>query len=110
MLAFYQLDWIQFYERFPEFASRETWHRVMTWSSEYGTPALLLIAVSPLPQTPAQIFFGIAHHDPLSVFVSHADRKLLKYGLFAWLVVRFPERFANGLGGLLRSRSKIKNL
>ncbi|MFI4981248.1 MAG: hypothetical protein ACHQIO_12945 [Nevskiales bacterium] len=104
MIAFYQLGWTQIYERFPQMASHASWQRVMTWVSAYDTPALFLIAASPLPQTPALIFFGIARHDPLSVFVAMLAGKLLKYGLLAWLATRFPERFGKGLGGFLGFR------
>jgi len=110
MVAFYHLGWTQLYDRFPELATHKTWHRVMMWVADYGTPALFLIAASPLPQTPALIFFGIARHDPVSVFVAMLAGKLVKYGLFAWLATRFPERYRNGIGGFLRFRRRSKDI
>jgi membrane protein YqaA with SNARE-associated domain len=101
VMVFHHLGWTQLYERFPELATHATWIRVMAWVASYGTVALFLIAVSPLPQTPALIFFGIARHDYLSIFIAMLVGKLLKYGLFAWMATRFPERFSNGIGGLL---------
>lgn len=73
----------------------------MAWVSRYGTVGLFLIAVAPLPQTPALIFFSIVGHDYPSVFLAILIDKSPKYGLFAWLTARFPERFNNGNGGLL---------
>lgn len=102
LIVFHQLGWTQLYGRFPELAIHATWRQVMAWVSSYGTVALFLIAVSPLPQTPALIFFGIARHDYLSIFVAMLAGKSLKYGLFAWMATRFPERFSNGVGGFIR--------
>ena len=70
----------------------------------HGPLALFLIAASPLPQTPALIFFAIAHHDYPAVFVAMLAGKIIKYGLFAWLASHFPERFRNGFAGLFRRR------
>lgn len=102
VIAFHNLGWEYVYERFPQLATNATWHRVMGWTADYGAAALFLIAASPLPQTPALIFFGIARHDILSVFVAMLAGKLIKYGVFAWLATRFPERFSNGIGGFFR--------
>jgi len=104
VILLHYLGWEQIYERFPELSTHGTWVLIMTWAATYGTPALFLIAVSPLPQTPALLFFAIARQDYVSVFVAIFAGKLLKYGFFAWSVFRFPERFTNGIGGLLRSR------
>jgi hypothetical protein len=38
----------------------------------------------------------------LIVFLAMLAGKLIKYGLFAWLTTRFPERFSNGIGGYFR--------
>lgn len=104
--AFHHMGWAQIYDRFPELASHAAWNRIMAWVSHYGTAALFLIAVSPLPQTPALIFFGIAQPDFLSVFVAMLAGKMVKYGLFAWVAARFPERFSNGIGSLFGRRPR----
>ena len=104
VLVFHHLGWAQLYEHFPELTRHATWIRVMTWVSSYGTVALFAIAVSPLPQTPALIFFGIARHDYFTVFAAMLAGKFVKYGLFAWFAARFPERFSDGIGNLFRSR------
>lgn len=106
VILFHQLGWAQLHEQFPELATNGTWARVIAWVARYGTLVLFLIAALPLPQTPALAFFAIARHDYFSVFMAMAAGKLLKYGLFAWVAARFPERFNNGLAGLFRATSK----
>ncbi|MBI4985893.1 MAG: hypothetical protein HZC24_11305 [Rhodocyclales bacterium] len=93
--AFHHLGWNQVYSHFPELATNESWLRTMAWVAGYGHLALFLIAASPLPQTPALLFFGMAQHDLPTIFVAMLAGKLIKYGIFAWFASRFPERFAN---------------
>ncbi len=105
VVIFHHLGWAQLYERFPELATHPTWSRVMAWLSSYGMAGVFLIALSPLPQTPALMFLGIARQDYPSVFIAMLAGKLFKYALFAWLAARFPERFVNGIAGFLKFRS-----
>jgi membrane protein YqaA with SNARE-associated domain len=102
VIVFHHLGWSQLYERFPELATHAAWRQVIAWAADYGAIALFMIAVLPLPQTPALIFFGIARHDYLSIFIAMLAGKSLKYALFARMAARFPERFGSGIGGLLR--------
>ena len=106
MLFVHQLGWIQLYEHFPGLATHATWTPVVDWAQKHGPAALFLIAISPLPQTPALVFFGIASHQYPGVFLAVFSGKLLKYGLLAWLVSRFPARFDSGLAGLFRYPSQ----
>lgn len=101
--VFHALGWSQIYEYFPELATHKSWIRVMEWATSYGVLALFLIAVSPLPQTPALVFFGVARQDYLVVFAAMLSGKLIKYGVLAYLVSRFPEQFKNGIGDFLNS-------
>lgn len=96
----HHLGWAQVYQHFPELSRNTRWIEVMAWTSRYGLPALFLIALSPLPQTPALIFAGIVRHDDLAVFIVMLVGKWLKYGSYAWLTARFPERFGHGFRGL----------
>jgi membrane protein YqaA with SNARE-associated domain len=95
----HHLGWSQMYQHFPELARNTRWIEVMAWTSRYGLPALFVIALSPLPQTPALIFAGIVRHDDLDVFIVMLAGKLVKYGSYAWVTARFPERFGQGLRG-----------
>ena len=98
---FHHLGWEQLYERFPEMLTHASWARVMQWVAQWGLPALFAIAVSPLPQTPALIFFGAASQNLPGVFVAMLVGKLVKYGVVTWFAGRFPERFVDGVAGLL---------
>jgi membrane protein YqaA with SNARE-associated domain len=104
VIVFHHLGWTQLYERFPELSTHATWIKVMAWVSDYGAAALFLIAISPLPQTPALIIFGITSHDYLIIFIAMLAGKTLKYGVFAWTATRFPERYSNGIAGFFRFR------
>ena len=57
-----------------------------------------------IAQTPALIFAGIIRHDYIGVFIVMLAGKFFKYGTYAWLVARFPERFSNGVGGFFHLR------
>ena len=97
---FHRLGWSQVTERFPELAASDTWHQTVNWVSDYGAWALCAVAATPLPQTPALLFFAIARQDYAAVFAAMLAGKLLKYGVIAWLTARFPERVRGGLGSL----------
>lgn len=98
VLIFHHLGWQQLFEHYPQFSANPAWHRVMGLAMQDGIPALFLIAISPLPQTPALIFFGIAEQNYIGVFAAMLAGKVLKYGLFAWLAAHFPERFKGVFG------------
>lgn len=106
LLLFHHLGWTQLYERFPELATNPSWARVIGWTSQYGVFALFLIAVSPLPQTPALMLFGAVRQDYVGVFVAMLAGKLIKYGAFAWTASHFPERFGNVLRRIVRRKGR----
>lgn len=98
VFVMHNLGWSWIYERFPQLARDPRWMDVMNWAARYDALALFLIAASPLPQTPALIFFSIAGHDHLVVFVAMFCGKALKYGTFAWFASRVSVRYADGSG------------
>jgi membrane protein YqaA with SNARE-associated domain len=102
VILYRHLGWVQLYAHVPELATNATWSAVMAWVSDYGAVGLFAVAISPFPQTPALIFFGIVRHDYFGVFVAMLAGKALKYALFAWIASRFPERFSNGIRGSFR--------
>lgn len=89
----HHIGWSQLYAWFPHLAESDRWQEMNRWLQEYGVLSLFLIAASPLPQTPALVFFGLTGHSVVPVFVAILLGKILKYGLFAWLTSHFPERF-----------------
>lgn len=100
---FHYYGWTLVYEWFPALATDPDWARVIAWAADYGVAALFVIAATPLPQTPALIFFGVSHAHYPGIFAAMLAGKLIKYGAFAWFAGRFPERFGDGLGVLARS-------
>jgi membrane protein YqaA with SNARE-associated domain len=104
VILFHYLGWSYVFARFPQAMTSPSWIRVIAWVSVYGVIALFVIAVSPLPQTPALIFFGTVRHDYLAVFAAMFAGKLIKYGIFTWATSRFPERFGDGVRGIFRAK------
>lgn len=95
-LIFHHLGWNQIIASYPDLAQSKGWADATRWLSVYGTPALLVISASPLPQTPALIFTAIYRLPVIEVFFALFIGKLLKYGVYAWLASRFPARFQFG--------------
>lgn len=99
VIVIHHAGWSTLYAHYPQLAGHPDWLRVMSWAAQYGTLALFLVALSPLPQTPALIFFGIARPDYLGVLLAVFAGKLIKYTAFAWVTRRAPAFFQNGTNG-----------
>lgn len=97
VLFFHHLAWGQVYALFPKFETSKSWIRVEGWVEDYGLYALAWVAALPLPQTPALLLCGIGRVPAEGVFAAMLAGKLAKYGVVAWMVSRFPERFARFL-------------
>lgn len=93
VVAFHFFGWKLLHGAFPELAAHARWREVVDWVAENGAAGLFVVALSPLPQTPALVFFGIARHDYAVVFLAMFAGKLLKCGAFGWSASRFPEWF-----------------
>ncbi|WER49934.1 hypothetical protein CupriaWKF_22765 [Cupriavidus sp. WKF15] len=87
-VAFHHLGWVQLLEYFPELTRSAKWARIARLAEDYGLVALLAIAASPLPQTPALVVVALAKFSRLAVFAAIFSGKLAKYGLAAWLAAR----------------------
>jgi membrane protein YqaA with SNARE-associated domain len=96
-LVFHHLGWNQLVEWYPDIAASKSWRDATQWVTRYGAWALFLIAASPLPQTPALAFAAITRLPVPEVLIALLAGKLIKYGVYAWLVTRFPERFTRYL-------------
>lgn len=103
-LVFHHLGWNQLVAWYPDIAASRSWRDATTWLTRYGAWALFVIAATPLPQTPALAFAAIARMPALEVLAALLIGKLFKYGIYAWLVARFPDHFAR----YLRSHSLTK--
>jgi membrane protein YqaA with SNARE-associated domain len=102
VIVFHHLGWDSFTSDSPHWLPMQ--RGTGAWVAKYGALALLRVATSPLPHTPALIAFGIVRHDYFTVFMGMPAGKSLKYGLFAWLAYRFPERFGNSIARILHDR------
>ncbi|MBL8446870.1 MAG: hypothetical protein JNJ44_05585 [Zoogloeaceae bacterium] len=90
--VFHFLGWAWVFGHFPQIAGNPTWAQVMEWADRYGAAALFVVAVSPLPQTPALIVLGAARHEYLSVFAAMLAGKAIKYLVVAWMAQWIPTR------------------
>jgi membrane protein YqaA with SNARE-associated domain len=90
---FHHLGWNQFFAYFPEATSQVLWVRIIDWMTEYGLIALFFVSISPIPQTPALIFFSLTEQANPLIFSVIFLGKLVKYGFVAWVASRFPSAF-----------------
>ena len=79
--------------RFPQLVESASWQLASTWLQDYGLFALTVIAGSPLPQTPAILFYSLANPSTLGVLIAVGIGKTVKYVFLAWLTARYPARF-----------------
>ena len=98
-LVFHHLGWNQLLVWYPDIAASRSWRDATEWLTRYGSWALFVIAASPLPQTPALAFAAITRLPVGEVLVALLLGKLFKYGVYAWLVARFPDHFARYVRG-----------
>jgi membrane protein YqaA with SNARE-associated domain len=98
-LIFHHLGWSQIVAAYPDVLQSKAWSNATRWVSAYGTLALLGIAATPVPQTPALIFTAISRLPIEQVFVALLVGKLVKYGIYGFLAVRCPTWFGHVLSG-----------
>jgi len=79
--------------RYPELVQLQAWQSAGDWLRRYGLIALLLIAASPMPQTPALLFCALAGLSLPGVLAAVGIGKSAKYVFVAWATVRYPGRF-----------------
>jgi membrane protein YqaA with SNARE-associated domain len=83
--------------RFPELVTSESWQLASGWLDSYGLLALMLVAGSPMPQTPVIFFYSLADPSIAGVMIAVGVGKTLKYVFLAWLTSRYPARFVDYL-------------
>jgi membrane protein YqaA with SNARE-associated domain len=106
-IFFHHLGWIYVVEVYPDLLQSKAWIDATRWVSSYGVWALLIVAASPLPQTPALIFTAVSRLPPAEVFLALFIGKTLKYGVYAWLAATFPGYFHRIVAALLPAESTI---
>ena len=94
--AFHYLGWDFVVSRYPELIDHGGWQSARAWLQSYGLYAMLLIAASPMPQTPALLILALADPSRLGVLLAVGIGKTTKYLFLAWATARYPARYANG--------------
>ena len=79
--------------RFPQAVASESWHFISDWIEHYGLFALMLIAGSPMPQTPAVFLYSLATPSTFGAMLAIGTGKTVKYVVLAWLTKRYPAWF-----------------
>ncbi len=81
------------FDYFPQLLATERWHQISNWLDNYGLLALMIIAGSPMPQTPALCLYSLANPSTFGAMIAIGLGKTVKYVFLAWLTERFPARF-----------------
>ena len=95
--GFHHQGWAQLHAAYPEFSTSDGWKQVVDWVGRYGLLALAAVSALPLPHTPALIVCSVSDLPLTGIFLAVAAGKGLKYGVLAWMVATFPERFIHYL-------------
>jgi uncharacterized membrane protein YdjX (TVP38/TMEM64 family) len=89
-LAFHHLGWARLLEIYPDVMRSAAWMDSIRWLNAYGVLALLVIAVLPLPLTPALMFAAVSPLPVAEVLLALWLGKLVKYTAYAWFSSAFP--------------------
>jgi membrane protein YqaA with SNARE-associated domain len=92
-ILFHRMGWPYLIEGYPDLVQSKAWIDATRWVTAYGTWALLVVAASPLPQTPALIFTAVSSLALVEVFFALFLGKLVKYSAYAWVAATFPGWF-----------------
>jgi len=90
---FHHFGWNLVVSHYPELIETDTWRFAIDWMENYGLFALIIIAGSPIPQTPALFFYSLANPSAFGVLLAVGIGKIVKYVFLAWATYRYPSRF-----------------
>ena len=79
--------------RYPELVQSSAWQTAAEWLQRWGLMAMMIIAGSPLPQTPALLFCALAELSTPGIMLAVGFGKTAKYLALAWATARYPSRF-----------------
>lgn len=94
LLIFHHLGWAMVMQSHPDWFSSDVWQFSLHWLTDWGVWALLVIAATPFPQSPALFFLAMTDQSWWSMWAALAGGKLVKYGSVAYLTARFPEKLS----------------
>jgi membrane protein YqaA with SNARE-associated domain len=69
------------------------WQTASEWLQDWGLLAMLIIAGSPMPQTPALLFCALAGVSTPGILAAVGIGKTVKYLFLAWATAHYPARF-----------------
>lgn len=92
-LGFHHLGWERLFSLYPDVVRSNAWRDASRWLVKYGVAALLVIAATPLPLSPALMFAAISRLPITEVILALWVGKLMKYLVYAWLASTFPARW-----------------
>ena len=78
---------------YPQLVHNDAWQLASEWLQRWGLLAILIIAGSPMPQTPALLVCALANVSTLGILVAVGIGKTVKYLFLAWATARYPARF-----------------
>jgi membrane protein YqaA with SNARE-associated domain len=79
--------------RFPELVGSQGWQLASSWLENYGLLALMVVAASPMPQTPVIFLYALADPSLPGVLIAVGIGKTVKYVFLSWLGSHYPARF-----------------
>ena len=79
--------------RYPDLMQTQAWQTTSDWLQDWGLLAMLIIAGSPMPQTPALLFCALAGVSTPGIMVAVGIGKTTKYLFLAWATAHYPARF-----------------
>ncbi|HPP46757.1 MAG TPA: hypothetical protein PLF25_04550 [Accumulibacter sp.] len=79
--------------RYPELVHSAAWQTAAGWLQQWGLLAMMIIAGSPLPQTPALLFCALAELSTPGIMLAVGVGKTVKYLALGWATARYPARF-----------------
>ena len=79
--------------RYPELMQTQAWQTASEWLQDWGLLAMLIIAGSPMPQTPALLFCALAGVSTPGILGAVGIGKTVKYLFLAWATAHYPARF-----------------
>lgn len=92
---FHDLGWDVIAQRYPDLIQSDALQWMGDWLRQYGAVALLVIAASPVPHTPALLVYAMVDPQLALVVASVGLGRGLKYTLLTWLTARYPARFVS---------------
>ena len=90
---FHHLGWQTITQMYPEMAQLQTWQWAKEWLTQYGLLALMVIAASPMPQTPALLVYSLVNPFAPGVLLAVGIGKAVKYTVLTYFTARYPARF-----------------